>query len=52
MKKNIGSSDRLIRFIISFILLAVSFLAPLTAGWRALIFILAAFELVSASAAY
>lgn len=52
MRKNMGPIDRIIRLIIVFALLAISLFAPLTAGWTALLFIVAAFELVSVAAAY
>jgi hypothetical protein len=52
MRKNIGPIDRSIRFIIAFALLALIFLAPLATGWKALFFIVAAFEVVTAAVAY
>lgn len=52
MKKNLGPIDRLMRFVIAFVILAIGFFAPLAAGWRAFLLILASFELVSVAAAY
>lgn len=52
MRKNIGPTDQLIRFIFASALVAAGSFAPITAGWRALLFILATFELVSAVATY
>jgi hypothetical protein len=52
MERNLGSVDRLARFVIAFVLLTVTFLFPMSAGWKALLIIAAIYEAVTASFAY
>ena len=48
MKCNVGGVDRGARLVLGIVLLLVGLLAPLTSGWRTLVFVLAAIALVTA----
>jgi hypothetical protein len=52
MKPNVGGIDRIGRFVIGIVLLVVGLLAPISATWQAIVFVLAAVAVVTAVVQY
>lgn len=52
MKCNVGGVDRIARIVVGIVLVLVGLLAPLSAGWQTVVFIVAAIALVTAVVRY
>ena len=50
--KNLGNTDRLIRFLLALLLLALVFTKTITGWWAALAFLFSLFQFVEAAFAY